>query len=173
MRKDFALPLVIGVFFVISVGVLAFVYWRIQFVPKHPFNDLEISPPSLTAPTTSTPMPKQENQKKTISESKNSLTINLEVCQPDEGGFPWGLGSVHVTIKGIQNGFCVYEYTSEIEGGYSKYECKLPTSQKTASISEAGKPDIGDYGTRLGIKQTFDLENDCKQIKSGNYFLDK
>jgi hypothetical protein len=90
------------------------------------------------------------------------LPVDLRRCDALSQSFAWGLGSESVEIKGLKGGKCVLEHFSEIEGGYSRTECLIPTSLGQVSISP---------GT-ASFYYSQDLSKFCKVIKTGNIFFD-
>jgi hypothetical protein len=95
------------------------------------------------------------------SAKRRSLTVDLSQCSPVSRHVAWGLGSAHVEIKGRQGGKCILHHFSELEGGYSQSECRVPVSFKELTIHEGGTTF---YYSR-------DLSKHCKVIKMGNIFL--
>src|SRR5688572_16394865 len=44
------------------------------------------------------------------------LRFNPKTCTEGTGGFAWGLGSVRITVRGHEEGKCVFDYQWEVEG---------------------------------------------------------
>lgn len=85
-----------------------------------------------------------------------SLPINLTTCFIGERRSQVrGLGSRSLEIKENNKNECILEYVNEVEGGYTESECSLPKSLKAIS-----PPDE-------------DFHKYCKEIKSGNYLLER
>jgi hypothetical protein len=98
------------------------------------------------------------------------LTVDLTQCKPETRSFSWGLGSESFVIKGRRGKKCIIQHTSEIEGGYTRSECRLPTSLGRLIISENCRSDAGDYGRRCGTHYSADISKYCKVVKRGNFF---
>jgi len=92
---------------------------------------------------------------------KSSLTFNPATCMRGSAGFGWGLGSVQVNVLGRENGHCVFDFTNEIEGGYTVYRCQAPVMVKEVRIYEQN----GD------IQTSFDLKA-AKIVGGGNLLMD-
>lgn len=102
-------------------------------------------------------------------DKENVIEIDVEKCQKGESHVLWwGLGSVGVTVIGIQNDRCVLEIKDEVEGGYVIKRCSVPRSEKLVAIREVSVPDVGDYGRRMSVKYSFD-HSDCEVIKKATY----
>lgn len=56
------------------------------------------------------------------------LTFDPKTCLEGEGGFAWGLGSVHVHVLGREDDNCVFDYRWEVEGAgnYQVYRVRVP-----------------------------------------------
>lgn len=77
--------------------------------------------------------------------------IDLIKCNNGERrDMVYGLGSKNITVKGVKENNCIFEYTDEMEGGYTTYECSIANS-----ITEV-------------IPSGIDVDNYCSIIKSGN-----
>jgi len=91
------------------------------------------------------------------------LTINLKRCVALNRSMAWGLGSETIDVKGLDKGRCVLQHFTELEGGYTRSECRIPTSLGEISIYWGGR---SFYYSR-------DLSKHCKVIKTGNIFFDR
>ena len=89
------------------------------------------------------------------------LTIELAQCGPDSRHLVWGLGSATVSVKGRRGSACVIEHMSEIEGGYTRSECRIPISIGTLTI----------YRSNSDFYYSFNVSRSCKVINSGNLLL--
>lgn len=99
-----------------------------------------------------------ESGKKTfIDVAESSLAFHPGTCVRGKAGFGWGLGSVQINIHGREHGFCIFDYTSEVEGGISVYRCRAPVNG----------PRIKIYVDNGSIATSFSLEK-AKLIRSGN-----
>jgi len=56
------------------------------------------------------------------------LQVDVRQCKPGQQNVAFGLGSQTVVVHGIKNDQCVFDYTSEIEGGYQEYHCAVAPS---------------------------------------------
>ena len=75
------------------------------------------------------------------SSQEEVLTIDAATCKPEQKGFSFGLGSVHVTVLGLEEDQCGFRVSKEIEGAGSDYRCRVPISEGTVTIEEALQPD--------------------------------
>ncbi len=91
------------------------------------------------------------------------LTVDLAQCKPVTRSLAWGLGSESVEVKGRRRNRCILQHTSEIEGGYSTKQCRIPISLGELTIS-AGYSHELDYSLKVSKY--------CKVIKAGNIFFD-
>jgi hypothetical protein len=90
------------------------------------------------------------------------LTINLKRCDALNRSMAWGLGSEMIEVKGLNKGRCVLQHFTELEGGYTRSECRVPTHLGEVSIYWGGR---SFYYSR-------NLSKHCKVIKTGNVFFD-
>lgn len=98
--------------------------------------------------------------------TKDAITIDPRVCTQGTGTLFFGLGSVQVRVVGQQDGQCVFEYTLEVEGGYTTWRCRVPVSDGPIVIqrnSNGAEP-------QKWVKTSFDLEK-CEKIETGNVHL--
>lgn len=87
--------------------------------------------------------------------SDPSLPLDIKTCNVGEKrNLSYGLGSKTLEVKNKQNLNCLLTFRDEMEGEYTIYECIVPSEVKEVTISNL---DIGKY---------------CKEVKSGNFFLD-
>jgi hypothetical protein len=98
----------------------------------------------------------------TPEQNSTPLTIDLKRCAALGRSMAWGLGSETIEIKGLDKGRCVLQHFTELEGGYTRSECRVPTHFREVSIYWGGR---SFYYSR-------DLSKHCKVIKTGNIFLD-
>jgi hypothetical protein len=99
----------------------------------------------------------------TPEQDSKPLTIDLKRCAALGRSMAWGLGSETIEIKGLDKGRCVLQHFTEVEGGYSRSECRLPTEFGEVSIYWGGS---SFYYSR-------NLSKQCEVIKTGNVFLDR
>jgi hypothetical protein len=93
------------------------------------------------------------------------ITIDPAINKKDKRRFDFGFGSVTVETFGHSNSEFAFEYTKEIEGGYTVYRCTAPIAAPaiTIEIPKGG-------GTQP--KTSFDLKK-CKVVRSGNLLLER
>lgn len=84
------------------------------------------------------------------------VAIDLGRCQPGERRLgAHGLGSNSITVKGTAEGnTCFLEYTIEVEGGYTIYDCRVPAVSAPLSPAQ------------------LDVSKFCQPARTGNVFLD-
>lgn len=92
------------------------------------------------------------------STAPKPLTIQLGRCAPDSRHLAWGLGSAYVLVKGRQSSACVIQHTSELEGGFTRSECRVPVSIRTLTI----------YTGNTDFYYSDNISRRCKLIESGN-----
>ena len=86
------------------------------------------------------------------------LTVELAQCRPDSRHLGWGLGSATVSVKGRRGPACLIEQMSEMEGGYTESECRIPIAIGTLTI----------YRGSTDFYYSFNVSRNCKVIGSGN-----
>jgi hypothetical protein len=104
--------------------------------------------------------------------TSHELTIDLVKCKPETRSLPWALGSESFTVKGLRGRKCLFQYTSELEGGYVKSECRVPISLKKLLVRGGCGPGQGDSGNNCGDPSPSEIAKYCKRIKTGNIFFD-
>lgn len=101
--------------------------------------------------TTSAPM-----ESTSINPTNWSLPINLAICGIGEKRtLLHGLGSRSLEVIKSNRDNCTLKYVNEIEGGYTESECILPKS-----LGAISPPDES-------------FQKYCKEVKSGNYLLER
>jgi len=84
-----------------------------------------------------------------------NVPLNLAECKKGEQRtLLHGLGSKTVVVQGPKGNGCVVEYTNEIEGGYTTYECVWDDSPPEIDLS------------------TINVGEGCIEIRSGNLLLE-
>lgn len=86
------------------------------------------------------------------------LTIRLAQCRPESRHLEWGLGSATISVKGRRGSACLIEDGSEIEGGYTQSECRIPIAIGTLTI----------YRGNTDFYYSSNVSKNCKLIGSGN-----
>ncbi len=94
-------------------------------------------------------------------ETTGVISIDPAIDAAEKRGFYMSLGSVWVEVLGHVNGRCVFEYTSEIEGGYTVYRCQVSAAATSPSIQ------IND-----GLPETSFNLDECEIVRTGNVFMD-
>lgn len=92
-----------------------------------------------------------------------SLTVDLARCGAVNHTMAWGMGSSNIAVKGRQGDECLLQVFSEVEGGYTEHECRVPVSAGELTIYEGG----------ISFYYSHDLSNHCKVIKTGNLLLER
>lgn len=83
------------------------------------------------------------------------VPLNLTECKKGEQRtLLHGLGSKSVIVMGLEGNGCVLEYTNELEGGYTTYECVFGDSPPEIAMS------------------TVDFSYGCTEIRSGSLLLE-
>lgn len=111
------------------------------------------------AAETQKPNEQQRAQGTRITVEKQSLSFDPRTVMRGQAGFGWGLGSVGVAILGREDGFCIFNYTDEVEGGYTIYRCRVPLDKPVRIYEDNG-----------GIVTSFPLD-EAKLIGGGNILL--
>jgi hypothetical protein len=73
------------------------------------------------------------------------------------------MGSSNIAVKRRQGDECLLQVFSEVEGGYTERECRVPVSAGELTIYEGG----------ISFYYSHDLSNHCKVIKTGNLLLER
>lgn len=92
------------------------------------------------------------------------ITVNPAVDSKRKIGYGFPLGSVTVETLGHKEGELLFEYTHEVEGGYTVYLCRVPVSGPLVTIR---LPKGGDTEPVT----SFDMK-DCEFVRSGNMLLE-
>ncbi|QDT20993.1 hypothetical protein [Gimesia chilikensis] len=99
-----------------------------------------------------------------FDEASGVITINPAVDAKRKISYGFPLGSVTVETLGHKEGELLFEYTHEVEGGYTVYLCRVPVTDQPVTIE---LPKGGDTEP----KTSFDLE-DSKFVREGSVFFD-
>ena len=92
----------------------------------------------------------------------NTLQFDPATCSAGHKGLDMPLGSVSVKVLGRRHGLCVFEYTHEIEGGYTTYRCRVPVSEGLVRVRVLGD---------IEVATSFSID-DCEVVRRGNVFFD-
>lgn len=95
--------------------------------------------------------------------TKDAITIDPTVCTRGTGTLFFGLGSVQVKVVGQQEGQCVFDYTLDVEGGYTTWRCRVPVSDPPVVIQR--NSDGAEF--QKWVKTSIDLSK-CEKIEAGN-----
>jgi len=120
------------------------------------------SPQETPAPASET----EENadEETSVTAESGSETVNFNECSPGDGYSRSVLfGSTYLSITDVddKNALCVVEILNEVEGGYTKYSCKVPKSTGTVIF------EVGSTGSDFSKIMSF-----CAESKSGNVLLE-
>lgn len=97
-----------------------------------------------------------------ISVGDTNLEKRLESCSIGDYQDRDTLESWTLNVKEENSGICIIDYFYEHEGGYGKYECKIPTEEiKTTDWPVSSLPFEYDL-----------IKKYCKLVNSGNIFLE-
>lgn len=98
-----------------------------------------------------------------FDKAQGIISLNTRIPPRQKKRFDIGQGSITLETLSIEDGKMTFQYTPEIEGGYTIYECTVPVSPTpiTIKVSTDGTP--GDNSFNLA---------ECKVIRSGNLLLD-
>ena len=99
-----------------------------------------------------------------FDEASGVITINPAVDSMQKISYGFPLGSVTVETLGHKEDELLFEYTHEVEGGYTVYLCRVPVTDQPVTIQ---LPKGGDTEPRT----SFDLE-DCELVRRGSVFFD-
>ncbi len=99
-----------------------------------------------------------------FNQAEGIITLNTRIPPRQRRRFDIGQGSVTLETIGMEDSKLTFQYTPEIEGGYTVYECTVPVSPAliTIRVNTDGTP--GDT--------SFDLAK-CKVIRNGSVLLDQ
>jgi hypothetical protein len=97
------------------------------------------------------------------------IKIDPMGCAEESRTLPWSLGSASIRVLGHKDKKCHFEYTIEVEGGYTIYDCAVPRDGPLIMIKETSSQDSDDYGARRDVRTSFSLKA-CETRKSGNFF---
>ena len=99
-----------------------------------------------------------------FDEATGVITVDPAVDSKRKISYGFPLGSVTVETLGHKEGELRFEYTHEVEGGYTVYLCRVPVSGPLVTIR---LPKGGDTEPVT----SFDLE-DCDFVRQGNVLLE-
>ncbi|MBM79541.1 MAG: hypothetical protein CMJ78_02970 [Planctomycetaceae bacterium] len=102
----------------------------------------------------------------TITVTKEELRFDPKTVKPSKATLGWGLGSGTVEVLGREAGSCLFEYTDEIEGGYSVYKVSVPVDSGPVWVRYENSIDYGTY-TESGLLTSFSLEK-ARKVRTGN-----
>lgn len=94
-----------------------------------------------------------------FDEAAGMISLDTRIPPPQKRRFDIGQGSVSLETIETKDNHLTFQYTPEIEGGYTIYECIVPVSASpiTIKVNSDGTPG----------KTSFDLSK-CRVVKTGN-----
>lgn len=94
-----------------------------------------------------------------FEETTGTISLDTRIPPRQKRRFDIGLGSVTLETIEIQDRNLTFQFTSELEGGYTMYECTVPVSASpvTIMVNTDGSPG----------ETSFDLA-ECRVVKTGN-----
>lgn len=123
--------------------------------------------PEAVAPVVpAQPMPAAPLPTTPIMVEGKRLSFDPKTCTRGEAGFDWSLGSVRVKVLGHKKEHCLFDFTEEVEGGYTVYRCRVPLDSGPVTIEE-GTVQNGE-STATGIVTSF-VKGD-HIVRRGNFF---
>lgn len=105
-----------------------------------------------------TPAALPSTQPAAFTVTNDAITFDPRTCTEGSGTIWLALGSVKVKVLGQKDGFCVFDYTVEVEGGYTTYRCRIPVSDPPVWVRKGGA---------TGTTTSFDLSK-CEKVANGN-----
>jgi hypothetical protein len=99
-----------------------------------------------------------------LDKTKQVIYLDTQIAPGQRRRFDIGQGSITIETIRVTDKRLTFQYTLEVEGGYTIYECTVPVSPTPVefTINSGGTPG----------KTSFDLEK-CKLIRSGNLLLEQ
>ena len=98
-----------------------------------------------------------------VNNEVKTVVIDLGRCVSENHSLAWGLGSESIEVKGRKGKRCVLRRFKEMEGGYSRSECRVPASIGKISIYKGGN----------SFYYSLDVSKHCRVIKTGNVVFDQ
>ncbi len=92
-----------------------------------------------------------------VKNFETGLEFDPATAAPGQAGFGWGLGSSSVNIIGRRDGQCLFDYSSEVEGGWILYRVSVPVDG----------PPVKVYEDNCAIVTSFSLA-EAKELRQGN-----
>lgn len=111
----------------------------------------------------SPPEPKSVGSSPVLTEGTR-ITFDPKSCKTGRGQFFWALGSVAVKVLGQRDGCCVFEYTAEVEMGWTVYEVRVPVDSGPVVIEVATLVD--GTSSYQGVRTSFPLRK-AKVLRRG------
>jgi hypothetical protein len=98
------------------------------------------------------------------------LTFDPKTATEGAGGFGWGLGSVHVTLRGHRDRRCEFDYQWEVEGAgnYQIYRVSVPLYSGPVVIDAEKKDCKDDHCWSGGVFTSF-TANEATLIRSARF----
>ena len=119
--------------------------------------------PSANQVDNSSEEPASSQSAFTFEERMSRILLDTRIAPAQRRRFDIGQGSITIETVANSDGILTFQYTPEVEGGYTVYECKIPISDEPVifEIHPSGVPG----------KTSFDLD-ECKMIKAGSLHFD-
>lgn len=94
-----------------------------------------------------------------FDEEAGMIYLDTRIPPRQRQRFDIGLGSITLETVEVKNSTLTFQYTPEVEGGYTIYECSVPVSQGriTVKVNPDGTPG----------RTSFDLA-ECRVVKTGD-----
>ncbi len=84
--------------------------------------------------------------------TKDKITLDPLLGGPGRKTLFFGLGSVTLEVVGLRDGFCVFDYAEEVEGGYTTRRFRVPTSGPAVWVKRDGTDGFaGQFGARTSF----------------------
>jgi hypothetical protein len=121
------------------------------------------TPKELSATQSTDAPPSQLNSAFHYDNASGIISLDTRVSPRQSRRFDIGQGSITLETIEMNNNQLTFQYTREIEGGYTIYECTVAVSASpvTIKVNRDGTP--GDT--------SFDLSQ-CRVVKTGNVHWD-
>jgi hypothetical protein len=141
----------------------------------------EVVPSEATDATV--PLPKTPNANDVatkIAVTEASPIFDSATCEITSALLPMGQGSVAVDINQRKGGVCTFEYTFDVEGGYTVYRVSVPVDGGLVDIhAQPGQTSVEtrsprylyDCGMRVSRTVFYELQTVCRNARGFAYGL--
>lgn len=119
----------------------------------------ELNPGQPSTARSEAVSPQNEPEPFHYDQAGGRITLDSTAPPGQKRRFDLGQGSITIETIRSDDGSLVFQYTPEIEGGYTVYECKVPIGQEPVvfRVNRDGTPG----------EPSFDLSK-CKRLRMGN-----